>query len=447
MHKPYANSMVVPIITTTAKTNKRKRTLGRHRLVCLFVSLYLVALEFLVGERVESSTRESWSINSRSTSSSSLATKSNSNSNSNTNTTRISIAGPPLPLCNRQDIRVGHWKPVVLTAPPYIPSSGNFAGVCPEIIPNSSYSTHEWQPSNNHCHFTKFDPQSFCQLASMVVGATSSNTSSNNNNNEYTTNQTRQTPHTSSNTTATLAIVGDSLSFEHYSSLVQSLGLDSPERDNHKSNLKKMDIVHWLPCDNNNAKRQWKLVFRRTNILKDLPQTLQANEPHIVILNRGAHYTPDEKFIPQFQATIAHLQTWQTKCQLNGQKCWLFYRTSVPGHPRCYNFTTTGPSDSISDMEAWIGNLSNYVTDAPTVRGKKTQNERLFYWWRYKFQNELAVSALRESSLSFQVLDAYDINILRPDRHRGLDCLHSCYPGKMDVYNQMLLHYLKASIL
>jgi len=55
-------------------------------------------------------------------------------------------------------------------------------------------------------------------------------------------------------------------------------------------------------------------------------------------------------------------------------------------------------------------------------------------------------------------LDAYFIGILRPDGHRlnklvrqknGTqeiinDCLHNCYEtGKLDVYNQLVLHYLR----
>jgi hypothetical protein len=90
---------------------------------------------------------------------------------------RESTQQESLPLCNRQDIRVGHWKPVVL-APPYFPGDDVnkiFKGICPKIIPNASYATHEWQPSNQDCHFTKFDAKSFCQLASMIVTDNSSN--------------------------------------------------------------------------------------------------------------------------------------------------------------------------------------------------------------------------------------------------------------------------------
>ena len=48
-------------------------------------------------------------------------------------------------------------------------------------------------------------------------------------------------------------------------------------------------------------------------------------------------------------------------------------------------------------------------------------------------------------SLTYRVIDTYHLNMLRPDEHRAHtnDCLHNCYPGKMDVQNQLLLHFLK----
>jgi hypothetical protein len=88
-------------------------------------------------------------------------------------------------------------------------------------------------------------------------------------------------------------------------------------------------------------------------------------------------------------------------------------------------------------MEALVANLSNYASG-------KAQN---FHWWDMKHQNNLMLDAFSKSGLAYEVIDAYGINILRPDLHRPGDCLHSCYPGKMDVYNQLLLHFLKRNIL
>ena len=85
-------------------------------------------------------------------------------------------------------------------------------------------------------------------------------------------------------------------------------------------------------------------------------------------------------------------------------------------------------------MEATVNDLKNY--DNVTIH---------YHWYDFQHQNLLMVDHLKRAGLDFEVIDAYYINILRPDEHRvqSGDCLHNCYPGKMDVYNQLLLHYLR----
>jgi hypothetical protein len=69
-----------------------------------------------------------------------------------------------------------------------------------------------------------------------------------------------------------------------------------------------------------------------------------------------------------------------------------------------------------------------------------------YHYRDFNHQNKLIIDALATSGLDYQVIDAYKPNILRPDQHRipkgNKDCLHSCYPGKMDLYNQLMLHIL-----
>jgi len=52
--------------------------------------------------------------------------------------------------------------------------------------------------------------------------------------------------------------------------------------------------------------------------------------------------------------------------------------------------------------------------------------------------------------LETTILDAYYINVLSPDQHRNPitskpDCLHSCIPGKVSIYNRLFLHWLMQS--
>jgi hypothetical protein len=92
-------------------------------------------------------------------------------------------------------------------------------------------------------------------------------------------------------------------------------------------------------------------------------------------------------------------------------------------------------------MESFLANFSNYKG----LDAGKTSPLSEFHWWNFKRQNTLMLDALNNSGFVFQVMDAYDINILQTDLHRFPigDCLHSCYPGKMDVYSQLLSHLLQ----
>lgn len=84
-----------------------------------------------------------------------------------------------------------------------------------------------------------------------------------------------------------------------------------------------------------------------------------------------------------------------------------------------------------------------------------------YHWFDYQHQNLLVEEFLKKELVlkhspameqtqevdhynELQILDAYYLNVLRPDEHRAHqgDCLHNCYPGKMDVYSRLLLHYL-----
>ena len=65
------------------------------------------------------------------------------------------------------------------------------------------------------------------------------------------------------------------------------------------------------------------------------------------------------------------------------------------------------PSDSLDEMET-------------LVRLHPTYN-----WDKFSAQNELILDALNKRNLEYEVLDAYFLNILRPDMHNGNDCLHT----------------------
>eukprot|EP00536_Pseudo-nitzschia_multiseries_P004853 jgi/Psemu1/189160/e_gw1.85.151.1 len=312
-------------------------------------------------------------------------------------------------LCSRDELRIGSWKQQVLDAPPYLPKTVHL-----QCYPDSEYKagewthTYEWQPSaslSKGCAFTDWNQSEFCRLMKR----------------------------------ATILIIGDSLSFEQYRSLGHLLGIHISQFSQHESKAEEKNIVNYA------CRKQTRLVFRRDDLLSNVSHAIFEEKafPQVIVMNRGAHYKTDAVLMEGMQKVAKELEKWKSQCAIFNITCHLFWRTSVPGHPKCEDNNFTEPVNDIRAMEALINNRSNY-------------NERTmqYHWFDYQHQNELVVDMLtsqetleRATSAPFflEIIDAYYLNVLRPDEHRSRqgDCLHNCYPGKMDVYSQLLLHFLK----
>lgn len=102
----------------------------------------------------------------------------------------------------------------------------------------------------------------------------------------------------------------------------------------------------------------------------------------------------------------------------------MIWRTTVPGHTNCIGYKE--PVNDLASMES-------------KIRGPKN-----FHWGEFQHQNVLILDALEASGIEYQALDAYEINMRRPDGHVAKkDCLHSCLGSKQHVYDQIVLHYLR----
>jgi hypothetical protein len=178
------------------------------------------------------------------------------------------------------------------------------------------------------------------------------------------------------------------------------------------------------------------LVWRNDAYLQYLEESIQEDFPHVIVLNRGAHYVDDDVLLHNVTQNLHQLEQWQMNCRARGHRsCLALWRTTVPGTPGCN--TTDGdnryttPNNDRSVMEDLVNDPRHYT------------NHTLHYRWPdFARQNDRVVDLWQHSRVEHAILDAYDLNILRPDLHRAHqgDCLHNCYPGKMDVYNQLLLH-------
>lgn len=268
---------------------------------------------------------------------------------------------------------------------------------------------------------------------------------------------------------AHILIVGDSLSWEHYSSLVQLLGVSTHQGFQHQSKAFQEPIGQAV------CRGRTKVWFLRDDRLQNLhtvlappphtqSQALDSNHneytagliPNILVLNRGAHYVNDTVLLDDLRSkTFPAVQRWLQHCQTiyGPQHCHFLWRTSVPGHAKCdeafthgKNQTTTffqKPISRLATAEAYVQRRSNY--DTKTLA---------HHWYDFKRQNHLVEELVNEffsqqkASKMMMILDAYYLNILRPDDHRAHqnDCLHNCYPGKMDVYSRWLLHAIQYNL-
>lgn len=313
------------------------------------------------------------------------------------------------PLCSRDEIRYGTWESVILDAPPYLPRTVHL-----QCYPESEYKTgqwmhtYEWLPtasSRGNCAFSDWNRHEFCRLMRR----------------------------------ATILIIGDSLSFEHYRSLGHLLGIHISQFSQHQSKEEQGNIVNYV------CQKQTRIVFRRDDLLLNVSHAIfeEKTFPQVIVMNRGAHYQNDTMLMSGMQKVVTALDNWKSQCEIFNITCHLIWRTSVPGHPNCEKNEVKGPVNNIHAIEALINNRSNY--DNRTLK---------FHWFDYQHQNGMVVDMLKQQHIFSQesltpffleIMDAYYLNVLRPDEHRTHqgDCLHNCYPGKMDVYSQLLLHFLK----
>jgi hypothetical protein len=411
--------------------------------------------------------------------------------------------GQRLPLCERDEIRQGRWVPAWLQdGAPYITNTVHLRCHAKEYYQQVPFPTYQWLPAA----VAAVQNTDSRTTTTTTTSSSSRRPTSNNDNDASVVGNKRQSTSTIKTAAgcdwtpwswplscqllshATVLIVGDSLSWEQYSSLVQlHPGGTRTIRQGyqHQSRYLQQNIVQTVCGTGTGASNNptedptgggatggggsVRLVYRRDDHLEFLQQAIADDFPTVLILNRGAHYVNDTHHVQQLRHVVLPIvQEWWNTCRtVYGIQCHFFWRTSVPGHPGCalpssssassssssYTPRFTSPINNRSTMEALVANVSNY-----------NDHTILYHWYDYQRQNQLALQELeswRRQALSaqtdkgdddtatvpfdYRIIDAYDINILRPDEHRAHDgdCLHNCYPGKMDIYNQLLLHYLR----
>lgn len=250
----------------------------------------------------------------------------------------LKIAGT---YCSREEIKQGLWSPVVLPEPPFVPPDAyeqppHTGIICQDLsismTTTANFSTYEWVPYNStnrvsslsqrrfdKCIFDPWNASEFCSIIQPIKS---------------------------------LAFVGDSLSWEHYSSLMMSLGLHSNPNDQFVSRRRKTNIVT-MGCNGT-----LKLIYRRSDQLEYVPHVIREEMPQMIILNKGSHFVTNEIYEAGWKETINTLEEHERNLTELGLKSLFLFRTTVPGHPQCEIYTE--PVNNITQMEAVIANKSSY---------------------------------------------------------------------------------------
>lgn len=131
----------------------------------------------------------------------------------------------------------------------------------------------------------------------------------------------------------------------------------------------------------------------RNVLLHPMDATLVAWRPSIVVLNRGAHYTPNRTYRAGLVAALAHVARLAPGARV-------ILRSTPTGHPNCLSYT--------APLRAPL---------APSALAKR------HHWTDFPRQNGIMRAVAREQGVPF--VDYAMPTALRPDGHKGgSDCLH-----------------------
>jgi hypothetical protein len=187
---------------------------------------------------------------------------------------------------------------------------------CPDFKPDKTFQTYEWEPSAVHgkgCEFSRFSYMSYCELMR----------------------------------NKTVAIIGDSVSFNSYLDLSYLLGVPKQPPKLRRS----FSIFTSQVCHNSSLLVAKKDYFLNEKVMENF--LLDKYFPDVLILNRGAHYEPDDVLINHLvNNTFPIARKWQQRCSLHNKDCLFIWRTTVPGHVNCT--TMSEPFTSLSDAEDFI---------------------------------------------------------------------------------------------
>lgn len=220
-----------------------------------------------------------------------------------------------------------------------------------------------------------------------------------------------------------MLIVGGSLSFQTYASLVLRTGdggtAQFSTEENQHASFRRNKAGPVVSLCNRNASVQYirnDHLFESPHAGKPgaAPFWATAAKKDVLLFNRGAHFEADSKrVVDEMEAFAESLKRMPAH-----QK--VFYRTTVPGHPNCMDAKgAPWPAAKAASTFGEHGNLSPAHD-----------------WGHIKQRNGMIVQTIQRAAPGIVTyVDAFSLSISRGDRHQSArGCLHYCLPGPPDAW-------------
>jgi hypothetical protein len=234
-----------------------------------------------------------------------------------------------------------------------------------------------------------------------------------------------------------IAIVGDSLSGEFAVSLMNSIhallgdvcwtcgamcygfyNIDC-QAVSERHNSRHIDTslhVHWKNFTIFESRNDWLSTDSDAKGFVNMPwlSLVHNRDVGLFVLNRGAHFAPDDEFMWSLRTTLAAVERFHP----NSTVIW---RTTAIGH-----------IDADQQFEA------RPRTEMPTLEDLTTgvDSEILgFHWQDFRRQNKLVQKMIQTHYPSMIYMDVYRFSAMRHDHHR--DRLHYCVPGPISAWVEL----------
>ncbi|CAE8635651.1 unnamed protein product [Polarella glacialis] len=237
---------------------------------------------------------------------------------------------------------------------------------------------------------------------------------------------------------SSLIMVGDSISLMAFQSLWRLLDLPGePLEPGTPDNLRHARGS--VPCPgtpNNPGTQEVRLLYVRNDHLTEMKVTRgplcqdicfdwasswkAETGSTLLLVNMGAHQNTTAWFATDFDKFHRFILEAAVSPKMGGRKDRIIWRTTVPGHGTCW--LASGPSPDETQVRV----------------SKMDYGWHLFSEYNAIVAKAFAQRAVRDKFVSVSVVNTYPMTLVRPDGHRGHDCLHYYLPGIPDWWNHLL---------